>query len=136
MILEKSEMAHDGETIADVMLDIGRRARSAARDLATAPTEQKNEALLAAARNLYDHLPIIRDANQADLTLARESGMAPAYIDRLTLDKARVNAMGRSLEEIAQLEDPVGAIMASWTRPNGLKIDRARTPLGVVGSHK
>ncbi|MEO0799807.1 MAG: glutamate-5-semialdehyde dehydrogenase [Pseudomonadota bacterium] len=133
MILEKSEMAQDGETIADVMLDIGRRARSAARDLATAPTEQKNEALLAAARNLYDHLPIIRDANQADLTLARESGMAPAYIDRLTLDKARVNAMGRSLEEIAQLEDPVGVIMASWTRPNGLKIDRVRTPLGVVG---
>ena len=86
MILEKSEMAQDAANIADVMFDIGRRARDAARHLASAPTEQKNEALLAAARNLYDQLPIIRDANHADLTLARENGMTPAYIDRLTLD--------------------------------------------------
>ncbi|MEM1306505.1 MAG: glutamate-5-semialdehyde dehydrogenase [Pseudomonadota bacterium] len=112
---------------------LGRAAREAARIVAVAPTEQKNAALLAAARELYDQAPIILDANARDVAAAKEAGMAAAYVDRLTLTTARINAMGRSLEEIAALDDPVGTVIAEWTRPNGLEISRVRTPLGVIG---
>ncbi|MEM9204890.1 MAG: glutamate-5-semialdehyde dehydrogenase [Pseudomonadota bacterium] len=115
------------------MLTLGRRAREAARTLATAPSAQKNDALRAMSRNLYGTLPIILDANKLDVEAAKRSGMAASFVDRLTLDRDRVNAIGQGLEAIAGLDDPIGAKIAAWDRPNGLNIERVRTPLGVVG---
>jgi glutamate-5-semialdehyde dehydrogenase len=119
--------------VEQMMLEIGRQARSAARELAIAPTEAKNAALRAAADATRKSAPKLLAANAKDLAAAREAGKPVAFIDRLMLDKARIEAMAESLEEIAQLPDPVGAVMQSWTRPNGLEISRVRVPLGVIG---
>jgi glutamate-5-semialdehyde dehydrogenase len=119
--------------VEQMMLEIGRQARSAARELAIAPTEAKNAALRAAADATRKSAPKLLAANAKDLAAAREAGKPGAFIDRLMLDKARIEAMAESLEEIAQLPDPVGAVMQSWTRPNGLEISRVRVPLGVIG---
>ena len=129
--MERVEKAPDD--VAALMAAIGRGAREAACMLAAASTASKNAALLAAARWLYDDMPIIRDANALDVNAARSAGMAAAFVDRLTLDRKRINAIGQSLEAIAALPDPVGCVMARWTRPNGLDIARVRVPLGVVG---
>ncbi len=121
------------QDVADLMQDIGRRARAASRVLALAPTGQKDEALAAMAAALRRAEGEILAGNEDDLAAAREAGRAPAFIDRLTLDIARVEAMARGIEDIAALPDPVGNVIAAWERPNGLKIERVRTPLGVIG---
>jgi glutamate-5-semialdehyde dehydrogenase len=131
-----SAAAEIKEPEADVraaMRDIGRRARAAARDLANAAAETKNRALHAAARLLRQRAAGILAANALDLTEARAKGLSPALIDRLALDSARIEAIARGLEEVADLPDPVGRVMAVFTRPNGLVIERVATPLGVVG---
>ena len=115
------------------MREIGRRARAAARELANAPAEQKNRALHAAARLLRERSAAILSANALDLAAARAKDVSPAMIDRLALDPGRIEAIARGLEEVAALPDPVGRVLASFTRPNGLVIDRVATPLGVVG---
>jgi glutamate-5-semialdehyde dehydrogenase len=115
------------------MLAIGQAAKEAARTLSLAPAEQKNAALRAAASALRSNLGAILDANKTDVDAARKAGRPDAFIDRLTVTEARVEAMARGLEEIADLTDPVGETMASWERPNGLKISRVRVPLGVIG---
>ncbi len=115
------------------MRGMGVAARAAARELAIASTEAKNTALVAVARWLYDDMAQILDANSEDVAAAKAGGAAASYVDRLMLDRDRINAIGRSLEEIAALPDPVGATIAEWERPNGLKISRVRTPLGVIG---
>lgn len=116
-----------------VMLDIGRRARRAARPLATASTEAKNTALKAMADALLAAEVEILAANAIDLKTAAETGVAASFIDRLTLDSARIQGIAQSLREIAALPDPVGSLIAEWDRPNGLHIERVRTPLGVIG---
>ncbi|HEY1453237.1 MAG TPA: glutamate-5-semialdehyde dehydrogenase [Roseiarcus sp.] len=131
-----SAAAEIKEPEADVraaMRDIGRQARAAARDLANAAAETKNRALHAAARLLRQRAAGILAANALDLTEARAKGLSPALIDRLALDSARIEAIARGLEEVADLPDPVGRVMAVFTRPNGLVIERVATPLGVVG---
>ena len=115
------------------LLVVGQEAKAAARILALAPTSQKNEALRAAASSLRAHIAEILNTNAADRKAAREAGRPESFIDRLTLTEARVEAMARGLDEIAQLPDPVGEIIAAWERPNGLKISRVRVPLGVIG---
>ena len=115
------------------MREIGRRARAAARELANAPAEQKNRALHAAARLLRERSAAILSANALDLAAARAKDLSPAMIDRLALDHGRIEGIARGLEEVAALPDPVGRVLASFTRPNGLVIDRVATPLGVVG---
>jgi glutamate-5-semialdehyde dehydrogenase len=115
------------------MLDIGRRARAAARPLAIASTEAKNRALLAMADALMAAEAEILAANAIDLKNAAESGLAASFIDRLTLNSARVAAIAQSMREIADLPDPVGTVITEWDRPNGLHIERVRTPLGVIG---
>ena len=115
------------------MREIGRRARAAARELANAPAERKNRALHAAARLLRERSAAILSANALDLAAARAKDLSPAMIDRLALDPGRIEAIARGLEEVAALPDPVGRVLASFTRPNGLVIDRVATPLGVVG---
>lgn len=116
-----------------LMRDLGRRARQAARILAHSGTDAKNKALTVAAQALRRDMATILAANQSDVTAGQGKGMTPAFIDRLTLSAERVEAMARGLEDIAALTDPVGTVIAHFERPNGLLIDRVRTPLGVIG---
>jgi glutamate-5-semialdehyde dehydrogenase len=115
------------------MRAIGAEARAAARTLANAQAETKNRALVAAAEALRARASEILAANGRDLEAARAKGLAASFIDRLTLDPHRIEAMARGLEEVAALPDPVGRVLATFKRPNGLVIDRVATPLGVIG---
>jgi glutamate-5-semialdehyde dehydrogenase len=116
-----------------IMREIGRDARRAARALALASTAQKNKALAGMARSLRRSKAAILKANAEDIAAAKGRGAALAFLDRLTLDAARVDAMAKGLDVIRKLKDPVGTIMASWRRPNGMRIERVREPLGVIG---
>ena len=121
------------EDVEKLLAPIGRAAVAAAEVLARATTGQKNAALEAAAQALRRRRDEILAANAQDLEVARTRGLAAAMIDRLALDAARVEAMARGVEEIARLADPVGTVLAEWERPNGLRIQRVRVPLGVIG---
>ena len=118
---------------AALMADIGRRARAAARPLAIATTVAKNAALVAMAEAIVAHEQDILDANAIDISNGHEAGLSASFMDRLKLDPARIRAIASGIREIADLRDPVGDVIAEWDRPNGLKIERVRTPLGVVG---
>ncbi|OCW59053.1 glutamate-5-semialdehyde dehydrogenase [Hoeflea olei] len=119
--------------IASLMADIGRRAKAAARPLATAGTERKNAALEAMAQAITARRAEILEANALDMQAGRDSGMAASLLDRLSLDEGRIAAMVDGIRAIAALPDPVGGVIAAWNRPNGLRIERVRTPLGVIG---
>ncbi|MFZ2102244.1 MAG: glutamate-5-semialdehyde dehydrogenase [Oricola sp.] len=119
--------------IAALMAEMGARAKKAARPLATATTEQKNAALTTMADALVSGSDDILAANAIDMVNAEEADLTPASKDRLRLTKERVQAMADGIREIAGLADPVGSVIAAWERPNGLKIERVRTPLGVIG---
>ena len=115
------------------MLDtMGRAAVDAARVLAFAGTAQKDAALRAAAAELRRREPAILEANARDLESARDAGLGAAMLDRLALDSARLASIAASVEQVADLSDPVGTVIAEWTRPNGLRIQRVRVPLGVI----
>ena len=120
-------------SIEPMMLYIGRRAREAAHTLALASTEAKNEALERMAARIELSSGKIIEANRQDLEAAQNKGRDAAFLDRLRLDGMRVAATARGLREVAALADPVGQVMARWTRPNGLEISRVRVPLGVIG---
>jgi glutamate-5-semialdehyde dehydrogenase len=115
------------------MRDIGRDARLAAHALALAPAAQKNRALAAMAKTIRGSQAAILAANREDLAAAKAAGATIAFLDRLTLDSARIEAMADGLDVIRKLKDPVGTVLASWRRPNGMRIERVRVPLGVVG---
>ena len=115
------------------MRAIGAEARAAARTIANAPAEVKTRALLAGALRLREGAADILAANARDLAEARAKGLTAAFLDRLALDAKRIEAMARGVEEVAALPDPVGRILATFERPNGLRIERVATPLGVVG---
>jgi glutamate-5-semialdehyde dehydrogenase len=117
----------------EAMLAIGRRAREAAHQLSLASPGAKAEALHAAAKALREAAPAILAANEKDLVAARAAGRPAAFIDRLLLNEARIESMAKGVDEIAELADPVGTVLAEWTRPNGLKFQRVRVPLGVIG---
>ena len=119
--------------VGEAMSALGVRARLAARELALAATEAKRAALTAAAREMRAQTAAILDANARDLAAVADARATPAFLDRLTLDAKRVEAMAKGLEEVAALADPVGSVIARWTRPNGLAIERVRVPLGVIG---
>ena len=121
------------EGVTDVMAALGQAAREAARALALASSAAKNAVLTAAAREMRAQTAAILEANARDLAAVREGRATPAFLDRLTLDPKRIEAMAKGLEEVAALADPVGSPIARWTRPNGLAIERVRVPLGVVG---
>jgi glutamate-5-semialdehyde dehydrogenase len=116
-----------------LMAEIGRNARAAARPLATATTEAKNRALQAMAAEILANRDTILAANALDLAHARESGVAASFLDRLTLTAERIEGIAGAIRDIAGLKDPVGDVIAEWDRPNGLHIERVRTPLGVIG---
>jgi glutamate-5-semialdehyde dehydrogenase len=119
--------------LAVTMRKIGREARNAARTLALASATQKNRALAAMARTIRGARAAILAANAEDRAEAKSGGASPAFLDRLSLDAERIEAMAAGLDAIRKLKDPVGAVMASWRRPNGMRIARVRVPLGVVG---
>ncbi|MCF4097538.1 glutamate-5-semialdehyde dehydrogenase [Maritalea mediterranea] len=119
--------------IHTLMMGLGERARLAARGLAIAPTDQKDQALRESAALMRVRKQDIMAANQKDVATAKENNISAAFIDRLTLDEGRIDAIADGLEQIALLDDPVGTKLAEIRRPNGLVIDRVRTPLGVIG---
>jgi glutamate-5-semialdehyde dehydrogenase len=110
----------------------GRRAKAASRVLATASTEAKDAALLAAADLLVERSDDLLAANAADVDREQGAGAGPTVVDRLRLSPARIDGMAGGLRQVAALADPVGEVSAGWTRPNGLRIARVRVPLGVV----
>ena len=116
-----------------VMADTGRRARAAAAELALAPAAAKTLALHEAAKAVRARADEILAANARDLAEADRSGLSAAMRDRLALDAKRLEAIATGLEAVAELPDPVGRVLASWTRPNGLHIERVSVPLGVIG---
>jgi len=119
--------------VATLMHNIGVAARKAARVLALTPAEQKNRALAGMARAIRVAKAEILSANEKDLADATAAGATPAFLDRLSLSGARVDAMADGIEIVRELPDPVGTVTESWTRPNGMLIERVRVPLGVIG---
>jgi len=122
-----------GKDTATLMAAIGRKARAASRPLAVASTAAKNTALAAMADAIERSERAILDANAIDMANGEEAKLSPAMMDRLKLTPERIKAMADGVREIAALKDPVGEVIAEWDRPNGLHIERVRTPLGVIG---
>lgn len=120
-------------SLAETMNAMGAQAAMAARELGRATTEQKNNALIAAAQNLRAQTEALLTANRLDMDIAKEAGLNNARLDRIALDAERVEGIAKALEDVAALPDPVGDVMARWDRPNGLDISRVRVPLGVIG---
>jgi len=120
-------------SVATLMQDIGLRARKAARALALAPAAQKDKALHAMAEAIRAAAPEILAANEGDVAEARAAGVTGSFLDRLMLDRTRIAGVADGLETVAQLKDPVGEVMSKWKRPNGMTIERVRTPIGVIG---
>ncbi|WP_282603279.1 glutamate-5-semialdehyde dehydrogenase [Paracoccus sp. PARArs4] len=116
-----------------LIVTLGEAARMAAIELAQAPAPQKTKALNAAADALVAGKADVIAANEQDLEFARQKGLSDAMLDRLRLDHARIDAIAASLREVAAQDDPVGQVIAEWDRPNGLHIQRVRTPIGVIG---
>ena len=121
------------DSLHDQMLALGRAARAASAELATVPGPVKDRALRAAASALRARKAEIQAANDRDVAAARERGLAGPMVERLMLDDKRIEAMAQGLEAIADFPDPIGSVLAEWTRPNGLRIQRVRVPLGVIG---
>jgi glutamate-5-semialdehyde dehydrogenase len=117
----------------DTMLSLGRRAKAAARVLALASSEQKDRALDAMAKAVRGGKDAILAANAGDIAEGKTAGLTAASLDRLALDDKRVAAMADGIETIRALPDPVGKVTESWTRPNGMTIERVRVPIGVIG---
>ncbi|NSY19082.1 glutamate-5-semialdehyde dehydrogenase [Neorhizobium sp. AL 9.2.2] len=128
-MLDKVQMTD----VAAIMDAIGVNAKAAAGALATASTEQKNVALNAMADLVLANSAAILSANAEDLRNIEGKGLLPSFIDRLTLTEKSIAGMAEALREIAAIKDPVGEVIAEWDRPNGLHIERVRTPLGVIG---
>jgi glutamate-5-semialdehyde dehydrogenase len=116
-----------------LMTGLGAGARRAARVLALASSEQKDAALAAMAASIRAHAKEILAANAEDVTEAKAGGMSSAFIDRLALNEARINAMADGIDVVRAIKDPVGIVTETWTRPNGMTIERVRVPLGVIG---
>lgn len=121
------------EDAASIVAELGRRARTAAAALRTAPTDAKNKALADAARLIRGEKAVILAANARDIDAAKAAGMSSALQDRLLLNDARIEGMAKGLDDIVALPDPVGATIEEWQRPNGLVISRVRVPIGIIG---
>ena len=123
----------DMDTIADMMADIGARAKAAAAELGFAEPETKEAAMLTAADQIWARRGEILEANEKDLAFGRDKGLSDAMMDRLRLDEDRLQGIISGLRSVAGQTDPVGEVIAEWDQPSGLHIQRVRTPLGVVG---
>ena len=119
--------------LKDKILKIGKNAKIASKELAKTTSQNKNDSLLAMAKNITNEKKIILEANKEDVNNAKEKNISESFIDRLELNVERIDQIINSLNEIASFKDPVGRVLDSWSRPNGLQISRVSTPLGVVG---
>jgi glutamate-5-semialdehyde dehydrogenase len=119
--------------LQETMLEQGKRARQAARILATTPSTLKDQGLMAMADALLANSPELLKANGLDLERGAASGLSSALLERLMLNEERIQDMAQGLREIAALPDPVGQVLGMTKRPNGLEVGRIRTPIGVVG---
>ncbi|MBI3884303.1 MAG: glutamate-5-semialdehyde dehydrogenase [Opitutae bacterium] len=119
--------------LAQLIDDLGRRARTAARGLATLERARKDTALHAMADELGVAAENILNANREDAAAARNSGLSPALLDRLTLSPERLAAMATAVRAVAALPDPVGTVLRAWTAPGGVELSKVRVPLGVIG---
>jgi glutamate-5-semialdehyde dehydrogenase len=131
--MRDAQMDGQQTDITALMDDLGRRARVAARALATATPAAKTAALHAAADRIMDQSDAILDANARDMDFGRDKGLSAAMLDRLELTPARLAGIADGLRAVADQPDPVGQVIAEWDRPSGLHIRRVRTPLGVIG---
>ena len=120
-------------TIEKIVNQIGIQAKVASKELARISGAKKNEALLAMAKHILANEKIIITSNEKDIKNAKQKGLSESFIDRLKLDSESINSIANTLKDIASFEDPVGKVLANWTRPNGLQISRVSTPLGVIG---
>jgi glutamate-5-semialdehyde dehydrogenase len=111
---------------------LAERSRDAARALAKLDTQSKNAALLAMADGLERNATTIKAANAKDIETGKAAGLSPAILDRLLLDDKRIREMAKGIRDVAALDDPVGKIINEWTRPNGMRIQKVRVPLGVI----
>ena len=125
--------ATEKEKIPQLMARIGAAAKAAARALALAPTEAKNKALTEAAQSLRRRKNEILSANAKDMAVGEDKGLSAPMLDRLALTDERLEGMATGLDEIAKLNDPIGTVLEDRERPNGLRIQRVRVPLGVIG---
>ena len=132
-VLSRMNYMTDTNDVTAYVNELGRRAATAARSLASASTERKNTALTAAAQALRDNCGRLLEANAKDVDSVKAAGKPAAFIDRLILDEERVGAIEDALDKIAELPDPVGRVLHTTERPNGLTIERVATPLGVIG---
>lgn len=130
--MSAAEMTADA-TLPQLMAELGRNARKGASALKIATAEQKRTALLTAAGAINAHRKAILKANELDMAAAKEKGISGAFLDRLLLTDARIDGIIEAVKTIAELPDPVGTVISEWDRPNGLHIERVRTPLGVIG---
>lgn len=119
--------------VQSAILEMGRKARSASRELVKLTAPQKNDILRAMADGLVAREALILEANAKDLAQAESNGLSKAMIDRLMLNPKRLAAVAQAVREVADLPDPVGEVLADWTRPNGLRIVKKRVPIGVIG---
>ncbi len=126
-------LTRTGTDTATLMAGIGRKARAGLRPLGLAPAASKTAALVAMADAIERNMQTILDANAVDMAAGEQGALSTAMLDRLKLTSARIHAMANGVRAIAALPDPVGQVIAEWDRPNGLHIERVRTPLGVIG---
>ena len=120
-------------SLETTMLELGQKAKLAARRMTKSNTGLKNEALIRMASLLDSSREAISEANQKDLQAAEERGLTGAKLDRLRLSEKVLNELSQGLKEVAALPDPVGEVTRMWNRPNGLRVGRMRIPLGVIG---
>lgn len=121
------------DDIRDQIRQMGRQARAAAHSLAKLTTAEKNSILLAMADGILAAEGEIMTANAEDLAVADSLGLTEAMKDRLRLDSTRIAAMAQGVREVAELHDPTGEILREWTRPNGIRLQKKRTPIGTIG---
>jgi glutamate-5-semialdehyde dehydrogenase len=119
--------------VHDIIFDMGRRARAASRELVKLTTARKNEILLAMAGEIRAREKSILAANARDVEQAGRNGTAKPMLERLRLDGAAIAAIARAIEDVARLPDPVGEVLSDWSRPNGLRLQKVRVPIGVIG---
>jgi glutamate-5-semialdehyde dehydrogenase len=126
-------LAAPAAALAGTMLAMGAAARAASAEVAKAGPEKRTAALQAMAKRIREAAPAILAANAKDMDAARTKGLSGAMLDRLELNPGRVEDMAKGVEDVSRLPDPVGAVLATWTRPNGLEFSRVRGPIGVIG---
>ncbi len=118
--------------LPSLITELAAGARRAARVLALAPTKQKNDALAAMAAAIRTNASAILAANAEDIAEAKAGGATSAFVDRLALNPSRVEAMADGIDAVRRTDDPIGVVTETWTRPNGMTIERVRVPLGVI----